>query len=96
MKENISEQRGATIRTMHPSPVAQARIYSEEQRMAILQLMQHKFLPTHTAVGKGKSTRKHWNIEKYRGKHGAGFKMITTSPYSSSLNHLTYFIREAA
>ena len=92
MKENISEQRGATIRAMHPSPVAQARIYSEEQRMAILQLIRHNFLPTHTAVGKGKSTRKHWNIEKYRGKHGAGFKMITTSPYSSNFNHLTYVI----
>lgn len=96
MKENINEQNGATIRTKHPSSVAQARIYSEEQRMAILQLIQHKFLPSHTAVGKGKSTRKHWNIEKYRGKHGVGFKMITTSPYSSNFNHLTYFIREAA
>lgn len=96
MKENINEQRGATIRTMHPSSVAQARIYSEEQRKAVLQLIRHKFLPTHTSVGKGKTTKRHWNIEKYRGKFGTGFKMITTSPYSSSLNHLTYFIREAA
>ena len=96
MKENISEQRGATIRTMHPSPVAQARIYSEEQRMAILQLIRHKFLPTHTAVGKGKTTRKHWNIEKYRGKFGIGFKMMTTSPYGSNFNRLAYLIREAA
>lgn len=35
------------------------------------------------------------NVEKYQGKYGVGFKMITTSPYSSNFNHLTYFIKEA-
>lgn len=35
MKENINNQEGAIIRTLHPSTVAFARIYSEEQRMRI-------------------------------------------------------------
>lgn len=96
MKDNINKQDGVCIRTLHPSSVAQARIFSNEQRMTIRRLIRHKFLPTHTSVGKGKSTKKHWNIEKYRGKYGVGFKMITTSPYSTNFNHLTYFIREAA
>lgn len=43
------------------------------------------------SVGKGLSGRKHWRVEKYRGKFGNGFKMITTSPYSTNFNHLTYF-----
>ncbi len=95
MKENIHNQEGAIIRTLHSSNVAYARIYSEEQRMRIKQLIQHNFLPHHTSVGVGKSTKKHWNVEKYQGKYGVGFKMITTSPYSSNFNHLTYFIKEA-
>lgn len=95
MKENIKNQNAACIKTLHPVSVAHARIYSEEQRMTVLQLIQHNFLPTHTSVGKGKSTRKHWNLEKYRGKFGIGFKMITTSPLSSNFNHLTYFIKTA-
>lgn len=35
------------------------------------------------------------NVEKYQGKYGVGFKMITTSPYSSNFNHITYFVKEA-
>lgn len=62
MKENINNQEGAIIRTLHSSNVAYARIYSEEQRMRIKQLIQHNFLPHHTSVGVGKSTRKHWNL----------------------------------
>ena len=96
MKENIKNQEGAIIRTLHPSTVAYARIYSEEQRMTIKHLIRHNYFPHHTAVGVGKSTKKHWNIEKYQGKYGFGFKMITTSPYSSNFNHLTYFIKQTA
>lgn len=95
MKENIRNQEGAIIRTLHSSTVAYARIYCEEQRMRIKQLIQHNFLPHHTSVGVSKSTRKHWNLEKYQGKYGVGFKMITTSPYSSNFNHITYFVKEA-
>ena len=51
MKENIHNQEGAIIRTLHSSNVAYARIYSEEQRMRIKQLIQHNFLPHHTSVG---------------------------------------------
>ena len=92
MKENIFNQDGATIRTLHPSSVAQAFIYSEEQREKIKELLHQNLFPHHTAVGKGLSTRKHWSVEDYNGKYGTGVKMITTSPYSSNFNHLTYFI----
>ena len=93
MKNNIFIQDGATIRTLNPSSVAQAFIFSEEQRAKIKQLLRHGFFSKRTSVGKGKSTVKHWNVEKYKGQYGKGFKMITTSPYSSNFNHLTYFIK---
>jgi hypothetical protein len=97
MKQKIiNNQEGTIIRTLHPSTVVNAKIYSEEQRMKIKKLIQHNFLPHHTSVGIGKATRKHWNVEKCRGKYGKGFKMITSSPYSSNFNHLTYFIKEVA
>ena len=89
--ENISNQGGATIRTLNPNPVAQAFIYCNEQRAKIVQLIRHGFLPHHTSVGVGKSGKQHWRVEKYRGRYGRGFKMITTSPYSTNFNHLTYF-----
>ena len=89
--ENIKNQGGAIIRTLNPNPVAQAFIFSGEQRAKIVQLINHGFLPHHTSVGNGLSGRKHWRVEKYRGKFGNGFKMITTSPYSTNFNHLTYF-----
>ena len=89
--ENINNQSGATIRTLHPNPVARAIIYSNEQRAKIVQLISHGFLPHHTSVGRGLSSKKHWRTDKYIGKFGRGFKMITTSPYSSNFKHLTYF-----
>jgi len=46
----------------------------------------------HSSVGRGNSTVKHWNLQKYKGKFGKGFKMITTSPFSSNFNHITYFL----
>ena len=87
----ISNQSGMTIRTLNPNPVAQAFIFSNEQRAKIVQLIRHGFLPHHTSVGVGLSGKHHWRVEKYRGKFGKGFKMITTSPFSSNFNHLTYF-----
>lgn len=89
--KNISNQSGATIRTLYSNPVAQAFIYSDEQRAKITQLIDHGFLPHHTSVGIGKSGRKHWRVVKYKGKFGNGFKMITTSPFSNNFNHITYF-----
>ena len=89
--DNINNQGGAIIRTLNPNPVAQAFIFIGEQRAKIVQLISPGFLPHHTSVGKGLSGRKHWRVEKYRGKFGNGFKMITTSPYSTNFNHLTYF-----
>lgn len=90
-KEASLNQEGFTIQTLEPSTVVRARIYDEEQRGVIKQLIRHRFIPHHSSVGKGKSTRKHWNLEKYVGKFGVGFKMITASPFSSNFNHITYF-----
>jgi hypothetical protein len=90
--KNISNQSGMTIRTLNPNPVAQAFIYSNQQRAKIVQLITHKFLPHHTSVGVGKAGKDHWRLEKYRGKFGVGFKMITRSPFSKNFSHLTYFL----
>lgn len=90
--ENITNQGGATIRTLNPNPVAQAFIYCQEQRAKVVQLIQHGFLPHHTSVGVGKTGRKMWNVEKYKGRYGEGYKMVTKSPYSTNFRHLTYFL----
>ena len=92
MKNNIFIQDGAVINTLHPSSNVRAIIFSDEQRLMINLLLHHNFYPNHSSVGRGKSSKKHWRIEKYRGKYGKGFKMITTSPYSTNFNHLTYFV----
>ncbi len=91
MTIDINKQDRGTIQTVHYNPVCQAIIFSEEQRATIKRLISHKFIPHHSAVGTGKIGKGHWRLEKYRGKFGKGFKMITTSPYSSNFNHLTYF-----
>lgn len=88
---NINNQGGATIVTLHPSKTAQAIIYSNEQRAKVVQLIRHGFLPHHTSVGTGETKEGFWGVEKYRGRFGKGFKMITKSPYSTNFNHLTYF-----
>lgn len=90
---NIFNQDGRYINVLRPTNVAAAGIYSEAQRQQIRLLIHHNFFPHHTAVGKGRCTKKHWNLEKYRGKYGVGFKMITTSSISSNFNHLTYFLK---
>ena len=90
---NIFNQDGRYINVLRPTDVAAAGIYSEAQRQQIRLLIHHNFFPHHTAVGKGKKKKKHWNLEKYRGKYGVGFKMITTSSISSNFNHLTYFLK---
>ena len=95
MENNIFDQSGRFINTLNPSTVVKAGIYSEDQRKQINKLIHDNYFPHHTAVGRGKSTDKHWNIEEYRGKYGEGFKLITTSPYSSNFNHITYFIKVA-
>ena len=91
--ENIFIQDGATIKTLYPSSVCQARIYNEEQRNMIRLLLHHNFFPHHTAVGRARCTRKRWNVEKYRGRHGKGFRLITASHLSSNFNHITYFLK---
>ncbi len=91
MTIDIITQDRSTIQTLHYNPVCQAIIFSEEQRATIKRLISHHFIPHHSSVGIGKVSNKHWRLEKYRGRFGKGFKMITTSPYSSNFNHLTYF-----
>ena len=83
MNENINNQGGATIVTLHPTKTAQALIYDNEQRATIIDLIKRGFKPHHTSVG--------GNVEKYKGRFGKGFKMITKSPFSTNFNHLTYF-----
>ena len=89
--KNIKNQNGATIRTLSPNSVAQTFIYSQEQRAKVVQLIRHGFLPHHTSVGVGKTGKDYWRIEKYRGKFGKGVKMLSTSPFSTNFNHITYF-----
>ena len=90
-RQLITNQGGATIVTLHPSKVAQAIIYDNEQRATIVELIKRGFKPHHTSVGVGKTSRRLWNVERYKGRFGEGFKMITRSPYSSNFSHLTYF-----
>ena len=90
-RQLITDQGGATIVTLHPSKVARAIIYDNEQRATIVDLIGRGFKPHHTSVGVGKTGRKLWNVERYKGRFGEGFKMITRSPYSSNFSHLTYF-----
>jgi hypothetical protein len=92
METNINNQGGATIVTLNPNPVAQAFIYDNEQRATIVNLIEAGYKPHHhTSVGVGKTGRRLWNVEKYQGRFGKGYKMITKSPCSTNFNHLTYF-----
>ncbi len=85
MENNIFIQDGRYINVLWPSPVVRAGIFCEEERQQIKLLVRHGFMPHHSAVGKGRCTRRHWNMEKYRGKHGVGFKLITASSISSNM-----------
>lgn len=93
MNSNIFNQNGDFINTLHPKIDIKAYIYSEEQREAIQKLIKLNYYPHHTSVGRGLSGSKHWSIENYNGKMGTSYKMITTSPFSSNFNHITYFIK---
>lgn len=92
------------IQTLDNSLKFPAKIYSEEQRDTIRRLIQHGYYPTHTSPGKAKCTKKRWNLEKYRGRHGIGFRMVSSyvRPYTlggyvrSNMNSITYFIRQAS
>lgn len=90
-ENNIYKQDGATIVTLNPTKAAKALIYDNEQRATIINLIKHGFVPHHTSVGVGNTGKKLWNVEKYKGRFGKGFKMITRSPFSTNFNHLTYF-----
>jgi len=90
---NIFDQDGKYINVLHPTYVASAAIYTEEQRKQIKQLIKEGYYPHHTAIGVGNSTNKHWNIEDYKGRYGTGKKLITTSTISKKFNHITYFIQ---
>lgn len=92
MNNNIFNQDGDFVKTLRPTRIM-AKIYSPEQRKMVNLLIHHNFFPKHTAVGVGNCGRKKWSIEKYKGRHGVGFKMITHSPFSSNFNHLTYFVQ---
>ena len=90
---NIFIQDEIHIKVLNDRYVAKANIYSEEQRRKIHDLIRENYFPHHTAVGKGNATSKRWNVEEYSGRVGQGYRMITYSPYSSILNHITYFIK---
>ena len=90
---NIFIQDESHIKVLNDGYVAKANIYSEEQRRKIHELIRKNYFPHHTAIGKGNATSKRWNVEEYSGRVGQGYRMITYSPYSSRLNHITYFIK---
>lgn len=92
-KGNIFDQDGKYINVLHPTYVASAAIYSEEERQKIKQLIKEGYYPHHTAIGVGNSTSKHWNLENYNGRYGNGYKLITTSTLSTNFNHITYFLK---
>lgn len=73
-----------------------ARIYSEEQRDTLQNLINQGYVPTETIVGRAKCTRKHWNLEPYSGKRGEGYRMISSYPWSSNFNSITFFIKQVA
>ncbi|MBQ0142823.1 MAG: hypothetical protein KBT06_08515 [Prevotellaceae bacterium] len=73
-----------------------ARIYSEEQRDTLQNLINKGYVPTETIVGRAKCTRKHWNLEPYSGKRGEGYRMISSYPWSSNFNSITFFIKQVA
>lgn len=73
-----------------------ARIYSEEQRDTLQGLINQGYIPTETIVGRAKCTHKHWKLEPYSGKRGEGYRMITSYPWSSNFNSITYLIKQAA
>jgi hypothetical protein len=75
-------------------PDIYARIYSEEQRSVINSLIAKGYCPTETIVGKGKCTRRHWNLEPYAGKKGEGYRMISSYPWSSNFNSITFFLKQ--
>ena len=92
MTNDINNQDKATIKTLYPTKkAAQAYIYSREQRDTVKRLIKHGFLPHHTSIGRGRGIKKSYSLEKYRGRFGKGFKMISISPFSRDLNHCTYF-----
>lgn len=92
-QQQIYNQTGAIINTLHPSTTVHAIIYSEEQRREINRLISEGYLPHHSSVGTGNTTKAHWTTTNYKGRFGEGILMLTTSPYSSNFNHLTYFLK---
>ena len=94
-EQQIYNQNGAIIHTLHPNTNVHARIYSEEQRKEINRLIREGYLPHHSSVGVGNVTNAHWTTRNYKGRFGEGILMLTTSPYSSNFNHLTYFLKQA-
>lgn len=94
-QQQVYNQNGAIIHTLHPSTNVHARIYSEEQRREINRLISEGYLPHHSSVGTGNTTKAHWTTKSYKGRFGEGILMLTTSPYSSNFNHKTYFLKQA-
>lgn len=72
-----------------------ARIFDDEQRKTICELINRGYIPHHTSVGIGKTGKRHWSLTEYSGRFGCGYKMTTTSEYSNNFNHLTYFLKQA-
>lgn len=73
----------------------QARIYDTEQRATIQDLINKGYVPIETVSGKAPCTKKHWNLLPYEGKHGTGYRMVSSYKYSG-LNSITYFIKPQA
>lgn len=92
----ITTQNEWWIQTLDNSLKFPARIYSEEQRDTIKKLISDGYIPMKTCPGKGKCTKKHWNLESYNGRNGQGYRMISSYKHSHNLNSITYFIKQAS
>lgn len=84
------------IRTQSSSFRFLARIYSDEQRQKINELINDGYIPLRTTVGKANCTKKHWNLEPFSNPRiGEGYRMISSYPKSHNFNSITYFIKQA-
>lgn len=72
-----------------------ARIYSEEQRTTLQELINQGYVPTETIIGRAKCTKRHWTLVPYSGKRGEGYRMISSYPWSTNFNSITFLIKQA-
>ena len=82
------------IKTQHHNTSKLAQIFDQEQRDTINRLISQGYIPVRTVCGKGRCTKRHWNLEILDSPRiGKGFKMISATKASHNFNSITYFIK---